>query len=91
MTSAFDADGRHHRFTPAEVRQLGSAITVSEQRVIRFRGRLGSRACTKTMVHPTSDPERFGKLVDGVRKHCPGMVIQLSTGGRPAPGASAVA
>src|SRR5258708_14232581 len=30
----------------------------------------------------TSDPERFGKLVEGLRKHCPGMVIQLSTGGR---------
>jgi 3-keto-5-aminohexanoate cleavage enzyme len=31
---------------------------------------------------PTSDPERFGQLVDGLRKHCPGMIIQLSTGGR---------
>jgi 3-keto-5-aminohexanoate cleavage enzyme len=31
---------------------------------------------------PTSDPERFARLVDGVRKHCPGMIIQLSTGGR---------
>jgi uncharacterized protein (DUF849 family) len=31
---------------------------------------------------PTSDPERFAELVAGVRKHCPGMIIQLSTGGR---------
>jgi uncharacterized protein (DUF849 family) len=31
---------------------------------------------------PTSDPERFARLVDGVRKHCPGMIVQLSTGGR---------
>jgi uncharacterized protein (DUF849 family) len=31
---------------------------------------------------PTSDPERFGQLVEGLRKHCPGMIIQLSTGGR---------
>ncbi|MFA6265683.1 MAG: 3-keto-5-aminohexanoate cleavage protein [Pseudolabrys sp.] len=30
----------------------------------------------------TSDPERFGRLVEGLRKHCPGMIIQLSTGGR---------
>src|SRR5258708_34399647 len=30
----------------------------------------------------TSDPERFGELVEGLRKHGPGMVIQLSTGGR---------
>ncbi len=31
---------------------------------------------------PTSDPARFGKLCEGLKKHCPGMIIQLSTGGR---------
>ncbi|MGI9367575.1 MAG: 3-keto-5-aminohexanoate cleavage protein [Ruegeria sp.] len=31
---------------------------------------------------PTSDPERFALLKEGLEKHCPGMVIQLSTGGR---------
>ena len=31
---------------------------------------------------PTSDPERFQKLKEGVEAHCPGMIIQLSTGGR---------
>ncbi|CUH78990.1 3-keto-5-aminohexanoate cleavage protein [Tropicibacter naphthalenivorans] len=31
---------------------------------------------------PTSDPEKFARLVEGVQKHCPGMIIQLSTGGR---------
>ncbi len=31
---------------------------------------------------PTSDPELFAQLVEGVKKHCPGMIIQLSTGGR---------
>jgi 3-keto-5-aminohexanoate cleavage enzyme len=31
---------------------------------------------------PTSDPDRFALLVEGVKKHCPGMIIQLSTGGR---------
>lgn len=30
----------------------------------------------------TSDPERFGLLKEGLEKHCPGMIIQLSTGGR---------
>jgi len=30
----------------------------------------------------TSDPERFGRLVEGLRRHCPGLIIQLSTGGR---------
>jgi 3-keto-5-aminohexanoate cleavage enzyme len=31
---------------------------------------------------PTSDPERFAKLKEGLEKHCPGMIVQLSTGGR---------
>lgn len=31
---------------------------------------------------PTSDPERFGRLLNGLRKHCPGMIVQFSTGGR---------
>ncbi len=31
---------------------------------------------------PTSDPEKFARLKEGVEKHCPGMIIQLSTGGR---------
>lgn len=31
---------------------------------------------------PTSDPDRFARLQEGLRKHCPGMIIQFSTGGR---------
>jgi len=31
---------------------------------------------------PTSDPEKFARLKEGLEKHCPGMIIQLSTGGR---------
>ncbi len=31
---------------------------------------------------PTSDPDRFAALMEGIKAHCPGMVIQLSTGGR---------
>ncbi len=31
---------------------------------------------------PTSDPDRFALLKEGIEKHCPGMVIQFSTGGR---------
>ncbi|MGR3323315.1 MAG: 3-keto-5-aminohexanoate cleavage protein [Pseudooceanicola sp.] len=31
---------------------------------------------------PTSDPEKFARLKEGVEKHCPGMIVQLSTGGR---------
>ena len=31
---------------------------------------------------PTSDSDRFSLLQQGIKKHCPGMIIQLSTGGR---------
>jgi uncharacterized protein (DUF849 family) len=31
---------------------------------------------------PTSNPERFAKVQAGIRKHCPGMIVQFSTGGR---------
>jgi 3-keto-5-aminohexanoate cleavage enzyme len=31
---------------------------------------------------PSSDPEKFGRLLEGLRKHCPGMIVQFSTGGR---------
>ena len=31
---------------------------------------------------PSSDPERFGQVQEGVRRHCPGMIVQFSTGGR---------
>ena len=31
---------------------------------------------------PTSDPERFARLKEGLEKYCPGLIIQLSTGGR---------
>ncbi|MCB5174228.1 BKACE family enzyme [Microvirga lenta] len=31
---------------------------------------------------PSSDPERFAIVQEGIAKHCPGMIIQFSTGGR---------
>ena len=31
---------------------------------------------------PTSDPEKFSLLKDGISKYCPDMIIQFSTGGR---------
>jgi len=37
---------------------------------------------------PTSDPDRFARLVEGLKAHCPGMIIQLSTGGRSGAGAA---
>ena len=31
---------------------------------------------------PSSDPDKFGAFQQGVQKHCPGMIVQFSTGGR---------
>ncbi|MGR3519324.1 MAG: 3-keto-5-aminohexanoate cleavage protein [Roseovarius sp.] len=31
---------------------------------------------------PSSEPERFGRLLEGLRRHCPDMLVQFSTGGR---------
>jgi uncharacterized protein (DUF849 family) len=30
----------------------------------------------------TSSPDRFAQVLEGIRKHCPGMIVQFSTGGR---------
>lgn len=35
---------------------------------------------------PTADPDRFGLLQEGLIKHCPGMIIQFSTGGKSSSG-----
>lgn len=62
-------------------------ITVAEQ-VESTQGAFEAGA-TIAHVHvrkddqtPTSDPERFARLGEGLRKYCPGMIIQFSTGGR---------
>ena len=31
---------------------------------------------------PSIDPEKYGRLKEGIEKYCPGMIIQFSTGGR---------
>jgi uncharacterized protein (DUF849 family) len=31
---------------------------------------------------PGSDPDLYARVLEGVRKHCPGMIVQFSTGGR---------
>ena len=30
----------------------------------------------------SSDPDKFAAFQEGVRRHCPGMIVQFSTGGR---------
>ena len=37
---------------------------------------------------PTSDPEKFAALKEGLERHCPGVIIQFSTGGRSGAGAA---
>jgi 3-keto-5-aminohexanoate cleavage enzyme len=32
--------------------------------------------------NPSSDPDLFARVQEGVRNHCPGMIVQFSTGGR---------
>jgi uncharacterized protein (DUF849 family) len=36
---------------------------------------------------PSSDPEKFARLLEGLNTHCPGMIVQFSTGGRSGAGA----
>lgn len=31
---------------------------------------------------PSSDPEKFARLLQGLHAHCPGLIVQFSTGGR---------
>ncbi len=62
-------------------------ITISEQ--IESTQEAFEAGATLAHLHvrnddetPSSDPERFARLLEGLRKHCPGMILQVSTGGR---------
>jgi uncharacterized protein (DUF849 family) len=62
-------------------------ITVAEQ--IDSTHEAFEAGATLTHLHvrnddqtPTSNPDRFGRLLEGLRKYCPGMILQVSTGGR---------
>lgn len=66
-------------------------ITIAEQ----VESTHGAFEAGATLLHahvrnddgaPTSDPSRFALLMGGVRKHCPGIIIQLSTDGRSSAG-----
>jgi uncharacterized protein (DUF849 family) len=37
---------------------------------------------------PSSDPEKFARLKEGLERYCPGMIIQFSTGGRSGAGSA---
>ena len=60
-------------------------ITISEQiesTQAAFEAGAGIAHChvRDAAGKPTSDPERFARLMEGLKTHCPGMIIQLSTG-----------
>jgi 3-keto-5-aminohexanoate cleavage enzyme len=62
-------------------------ITVSEQ--IESTHEAFESGATLVHLHvrnddesPTSNADRFGAVLDGIKKHCPGIITQVSTGGR---------
>ncbi len=62
-------------------------ITINEQiESTQEAFEAGASICHAHVRHsdgrPTSDPEKFAKLKEGLEKHCPGMIIEFSTGGR---------
>ncbi len=62
-------------------------VTVSEQ--IAATQEAFEAGATLAHIHvrnddetPSSDPEKFAAVQEGLRRHCPGMIVQFSTGGR---------
>ena len=72
---------------PQKVNNPAVPITISEQiesTQAAFEAGASIAHCHVRLEDgtPTSDPERFARLMEGLKKHCPDMIIQLSTGGR---------
>ena len=72
---------------PTKANNPAVPITVSEQ--IESTQEAFEAGATIAHCHvrnddetPSSDPEKFARLLEGLRKHCPGMIVQFSTGGR---------
>ena len=62
-------------------------VTVAEQ--IESTQQAFEAGATLAHIHvrnddesPSSDPDRFAAVQEGLRRHCPGMIVQFSTGGR---------
>lgn len=65
------------------------AVPVTPQEQIESTHECFEAGATLAHIHvrnpdesPSSDPELFSLVQEGIRKHCPGMIIQFSTGGR---------
>lgn len=72
---------------PRKKDTLAIPVTVSEQ--IESTHESFEAGASLVHVHvrnpdesPSSDPALFAEVLTGVRKHCPGMIVQFSTGGR---------
>jgi uncharacterized protein (DUF849 family) len=70
-------------------KQSNSAVPITVEEQIESTHEAFEAGAALVHVHvrddagkPSSDPQRFGRLQEGVRKHCPGMIVQFSTGGR---------
>jgi uncharacterized protein (DUF849 family) len=65
------------------------AVPVTPQEQIESTHEAFEAGATLVHIHvrnddesPSSDPERFALVQQGVEKHCPGIIVQFSTGGR---------
>lgn len=72
---------------PTKANNPAVPITVSEQiESTQEAFEAGATICHAHVRNddqtPSADPDRFAALMDGLRKHCPGMIVQFSTGGR---------
>ena len=72
---------------PTKANNPAVPITVSEQIESTHEAfEAGASICHAHVRNddqtPSSDPEKFAALKEGLEKHCPGMIIQFSTGGR---------
>ncbi len=72
---------------PTKAHNPAVPITVSEQiESTQEAFEAGATICHAHVRNndetPSSDPDKFAALKEGLKKHCPGMIIQFSTGGR---------
>jgi uncharacterized protein (DUF849 family) len=72
---------------PTKANNPAVPITVSEQIESTHEAfEAGATICHAHVRNddqtPSSDPEKFAALKEGLERHCPGMIIQFSTGGR---------
>jgi 3-keto-5-aminohexanoate cleavage enzyme len=72
---------------PTKANNPAVPITVSEQ--VESAHEAFEAGATIVHAHvrnddqtPSSDPEKFARLKEGLETHCPGMIVQFSTGGR---------